>query len=509
MEKKCFDMSFNLLEFVRSNVSFIGDKKEKEKTYEKILRTWNTNDNKEILIVFDYDGNLYEKYGKGQLLADFVSNEGVIPDYLMPILSNPRYGIDPKVIASTLTDFLAQEVMNDPKTDRFWGYSATAMMRHLIEYTIVLLKRDYFLTLADENKDSCLFRMLGEYNKEMITIMEKIATSDKGTNGRYPEFYKTLDEKTKKVYDVLCEYAKEDSGTEELFTTTISGNNSSRGNTANCILKTAYAQGGSFFSLLSMLSAGTKKNKCIPVLDINKYVRENTGQILYITGGPDKTISSGIAGLALISFSSAAEMENRKIKFMIPDMEKWDVFMQVDNILNTSYENTSFFLSFSNAIKMARVLFTSDIFVAIDELVEKTDKIVWHKTENSIIKNIFSSRIDNTREAIYGMSELGNNLVALENEQGDIQYLCIKNEEDEDISCNRTKRKLDVLNNAYETWFFNTLDKEKDDDCLTNFYDDDKEKMLDRAILAIEREEEELKIGKNKNNKNTKKYNNN
>ena len=69
------------------NLLLLGDDEEKERTYERLIRTWNGREG--ALVVFDSRG-WGEKYGDGHLAA---SGAGNVPDYLQPVLQHPERGL--------------------------------------------------------------------------------------------------------------------------------------------------------------------------------------------------------------------------------------------------------------------------------------------------------------------------------------------------------------------------------------------------------------------------------
>ncbi|CBL28461.1 hypothetical protein [Fretibacterium fastidiosum] len=147
------------------NLLLLGDDEEKERTYERLIRTWNGREG--ALVVFDSRG-WGEKYGDGHLAA---SGAGNVPDYLQPVLQHPELGATPAAAAEYLAPICTPKSFRlNVGNDEFWENMAFQTNAQYLEYQVALLKQE---------DDGHALRTAAKRHRLLLDGMEAIALSNK------------------------------------------------------------------------------------------------------------------------------------------------------------------------------------------------------------------------------------------------------------------------------------------------------------------------------------------
>ena len=147
------------------NLLLLGDDEEKQKTYERLIRTWIGREG--ALVVFDSRG-WSEKYGDGHLAA---SGAGNVPDYLQPVLQHPELGATPGAAAEYLAPICTPKSFRlNVTNDEFWENMAFQTNAQYLEYQVALLKQE---------DDGHALRTAAKRHRLLLDGMEAIALSNK------------------------------------------------------------------------------------------------------------------------------------------------------------------------------------------------------------------------------------------------------------------------------------------------------------------------------------------
>ena len=431
------------------NVFLAGNNDEQLQTCRQIIGTWKELGEDAPLVVFDHDGSIYRDFGGGNLLADCASVGSVMPDCLMPVLRHAQFGASAQVSADVLRKCIMPEKPDRNSNDSFWTMSASSTLRQWIEYGLVLTRNAFVIRSACPSVSGKKFNTLltfASFSDLLCDMMSEIASSHSKYNNTSGGPGCNLSYEEQFVFD-YANYGGPRSKKvfESLQNTGASGN----AGTSNCILKTVYTNGRNFLGFMDRLCRRQNSLGSLPVLDLNEYVRSPRGKILFVCSTGDGTADTAFASLLLTAVSAAAANEGKCVSVLLPEIDKWEIFTQMQEIDSQFGHSTCLVFGCTDLSALVRkyAIDEHQFFSAAGALA---GICIWHRSEDKACVDLFREW-NKGKEVIYGTEDLGEGLIAYKAAGQQLQYL---HRDDSCKSENRCERKqlLDVK--ALTAWFF-------------------------------------------------------
>lgn len=405
------------------NLLLLGDDEEKERTYERLIRTWNGREG--ALVVFDSRG-WGEKYGDGHLAA---SGAGNVPDYLKPVLQHPELGATPGAAAEYLAPICTPKSFRlNVTNDEFWENMAFQTNAQYLEYQVALLKRE---------DDGHALRTAAKRHRLLLDGMEAIALSnkdeiegqikkikeesavDRGPDPRiFPED-DPFDPAWKPAPRSRSGLSSPPQGqgapkearpeikalgamglfqyTTAPFKGTLMGKGGTQsGHLALSVLRTAQTQHSSLAALFNAMIRAEKRAK-LPSgapFDVKKFVRTPT-KPLFVPALRNPEANAGLAQVALAGLCAAADAEERRVTFLVPDLERWGLWRGLLHVLDVFPESVRFIVGYGDLYALRQALGQERRDEAVSQLLPHADAVAWHHTQDQMLNDIFKERFSN------------------------------------------------------------------------------------------------------------------
>lgn len=429
--------SLSAADIREKNVFLAGDNDEQLLTCRQIIGTWKELGEDAPLVVFDHSGNIYSDFGGGNLLADCESEGSVMPDCLMPVLRHAQFGCSAQNSADIIRKCAIPERPDRYSNDSFWTTSASHTLEQYIEYGLVLTRDKYINRDIDSEAAGGKFNTLltfAGFSDLLCGMMSEIASPrskyNNNDNSKPRSWERSGNEKSADApkcnlsyaEQFVFDYAKYGGARntivfDDLQNTGVPGN----AGTANCVLKTANANGRSFLRFMDNLCGRREALQQLPVLDLDEYVRSPDGKILFVCSTGDNTADQAFASLILTAIAAAEANEGKGVTVLLPEIDKWDTLVQMQEI-NSIFGRRAglvFGCADISAIRRKCAINDKQYFAVADSVADTT---IWHKSVDKTLKDIFNER-NAEKSAIYGPEDLGEGLVAYKTPGQALQYL--------------------------------------------------------------------------------------
>lgn len=398
------------------NKLIIGDRDAKAKVMRKYI-----NDRDGALIVFDYDGRLYESFEGDAILADFSSEGSVVPD-LWETLLHSEYGESPKSFASVIQKLVIQTKPDRGSNDAFWTNIASSAFRQYIEYLAVIYKMDKYSLSSGRNQRRGL-ASLGQYANEMMNLMNRVTEGQKqdrstvsGAAKATPAYAETP------LYKLLHKYEQASRGKDALpFDGTLRNPGSVQTNTFQCAYITMLTMGDSFFKMMEMMERSGSSIARLPQLPLKEFVSEAPAP-LFLCGTRKAGANQAIASLTLMAAACATREADAKVTVLIPEIERWNLQGALKFVREECFEQLCTISSFSDIRKLSANA-GIDKKSVMNELVDESDGILWLYATDPVLEEIFESA-STAKERRYKLNELSEYFAAYHDRCG-LQYFSL------------------------------------------------------------------------------------
>lgn len=397
-------------DFSNKNLLLMGNNRSKRNMIERIILAGKNNKEMPALIVFDKDGSLYEKFGRGEILADWNSEGGCFPDYLAPILNNEKFGSSIDSIVQALLGVFDHSKRTMTNNEQFWSYAATKTLAQYCEYLLWMLKEAQNNDVPKKEKN--LLCELGAYSKDLKEVMCELVNSTPAT--RAGIFSKRL------ALRPLVDYISLKNGEKALpFDGTLNG----VGNVSNTqvsVLQSAEAQGTFLFKFMSEMHESKDFLSAVPGFDLEEYIANPAGKMLFICGSGNDELDAGLSAIASLSIVAASISKKSHAVMVLPDSEKWNMTATIEKLKYEADSHTSFISYFSNE---ARACDEFDLpqQEEIAKLVTEHDSTIWFSDKNKSVQELFLTATTEI-DRIYGISDLNEQIFAVSDKQGSVSY---------------------------------------------------------------------------------------
>jgi len=403
----------------------LGDNEEKERTYERLIHTWN--ERKGALVVFDSRG-WSERYGDGHFTTSDVGN---VPDYLQPVLQHHELGATPSAAAEYLASLCAPKNSrpHSRSNDEFWDNMGFQTNTQYLEYQVALLKQNdaghALRTMAKRHKLLLEGMEAIVFNEKNIieTHIEKFSESPATDRGCDPkvfsededDFFQPKWTPARPRRSALSRPPqgqsahKEDLSeikvlgdlglfkyTHSPFKGTLLGKGTSSSSTLGLsMLRTAQAQQSSLAALFNAMILAEKREKAPSgaPFDVEEFVRAPT-KALFIPALRNPEANAGLARVALAGLCAAADAQERRVTFLVPDLERWRLWRGLLHVLDVFPESVRFIVGYSDLYVLGQDLNFSNETV-LYQLLPHADAVVWHYTQDLMLNAIFRNRFSN------------------------------------------------------------------------------------------------------------------
>ena len=405
------------------NLLLLGDDEEKQKTCERLIRTWSGREG--ALVVFDSRG-WNEEYGDGHLAAFGAGN---VPDYLKPVLQHPELGATPGAAAEYLAPICTPKSFRlNVTNDEFWENMAFQTNAQYLEYQVALLKRE---------DDGHALRTAAKRHRLLLDGMEAIALSnkdeiegqikkikeesavDRGPDPRiFPED-DPFDPAWKPAPRSRSGLSSPPQGqgapkearpeikalgamglfqyTTAPFKGTLMGKGGTQsGHLALSVLRTAQTQHSSLAALFNAMIRAEKRAK-LPSgapFDVKKFVRTPT-KPLFVPALRNPEANAGLAQVALAGLCAAADAQERRVTFLVPDLERWGLWRGLLHVLDVFPESVRFIVGYGDLYALRQALGQERRDEAVSQLLPHADAVAWHHTQDQMLNDIFKERFSN------------------------------------------------------------------------------------------------------------------
>ncbi len=425
----------------------IGDKDVKD----RVMREYIKN-HEGALIVFDYDGRLYEGYKGEAILVDFSSDGGVAPDLLETLLHS-QYGESPKAFASMMQELVVHTKMDRTSNDAFWSNISKAAFRDYIEYMCVLYKTEKNSPDRARGSQKRDLVSMGRYANEMMDLMNRVTEGRKeGKLNADPAYMSTP------MYGLLKKYTQITRGKEASpFDGTLRNPGSSYTNAFQCAYLTLRTDGESFFKLMEMLEHCGDAIAQLPQLSLKELNSEASAPLI-LCGANKAAANQAIASIMLMAAACAASDANAGVTAIIPEMERWNLLDALKFVREEGFENFFIISSFSDIRKLSSSA-GIDKESTLTELTEASDGVLWLYSTDRICEAVFETE-STAKERRYKLNELGDDFAAYCDRRG-LQYFSLPLQEESEEVKVRERKPIGRTGTAREPWIDRCCGREK------------------------------------------------
>ena len=397
----------------------IGDRDVKDLVIKEYIKSHDG-----ALIIFDYNGRLYESYEGDALLADFSSENSIVPDLLETLLHS-RYGASPKTFAAMMQELIVQTKPDRTSNDAYWSNISKAAFRDYIEYLCILYKVEKNSPAEARGRQKRDLVSLGCYANEMVNLMNRLT---EGHKAEKPQGYGTA--KTQQtpaymstpLYKLLKNYAQATRGDEALpFDGTLRNPGTGQTSTFQSAYLTLLTFAGPFFRLMEMPEADGNNIARLPQLRLRNFTTAPSAP-LFLCGTRKSAANQAIASLALMAAACAADSTGAKITAIIPEIERWNLQSALKFVREEGFGNFFTISSFSDVRKLASAA-GIDKKNALTELTESSDGVLWLYSTDSVCEEIFETGAT-AKERRYKLNEMSEHFAAYYDGYG-LQYFSL------------------------------------------------------------------------------------
>lgn len=432
---------FEMKELYGKNVLLMGNRQYKRQTVENILCARKNDLSAPAFIVFDVDGSLYEKYGKGEILADWNSVEGCFPDYLTPIVKSPEFGGSLEKTVNALLLAFDRPKSAGGNNEQFWSGSATKTVSQYCEYILWLLKNNCKIKRPDCPN---LLIETGSYGKPMKELMNELVYSTPANRraiiSKYP------------VLKPLLGYVAGKSGNNAMpFDNTLNGPGNTCG-TQMSIMLSADVQGALLFKLMSAMADDRDFLLQSARFGINKYIATPHGRIMFVCGTGNPELDAGLAAIASLAVIAASETEHKQAVMLFPASEKWRMTEPISRLSANNWKYASFVYGFADENAACKEFDARTPNVPA-KLVGASDMTIWFGDKNKDVRELFRE-LTGSCGRVYEVSDLNGQIFAVSDRQGEVNYYFMDDPQasmSADWTAKRTRRER---SSADRLWFY-------------------------------------------------------
>lgn len=398
------------------NKLIIGDRATKSMVMREYIKNHTG-----ALIVFDYDGRLYESCEGDAILVDFSSEGSVVPD-LWETLLYSEYGESPKSFAATMQKLVIHTKPDRGSNDAFWTNIASSAFRQYIEYLAVIYKMDKYSLSSGRNQGRGL-ASLGQYANEMMNLMNRVTEGQKQDRSTVSGAAKATPAYTETpLYKLLHKYEQASRGKDALpFDGTLRNPGSVQTNTFQCAYITMLTMGDSFFKMMEMMERSRSSIARLPQLALKDFISEAPAP-LFLCGTRKAGANQAIASLTLMAAACAASKADAKVTVLIPEIERWNLQGAMKFVREECFEQLCTISSFSDIRKLSSNA-GIDKKSVMNELTEASDGILWLHATDPVLEEIFESA-STAKERRYKLNELSEYFAAYYDRCG-LQYFSL------------------------------------------------------------------------------------
>ena len=435
----------------------IGDRDVKDRVIKDVIKE-NIKSHDGALVIFDYSGRLYESYEGDALLADFSSEDSVVPDLLETLLHS-RYGEFPKTFAAMMQELIVQTKPDRTSNDAYWSNISKAAFRDCVEYLCVMYKVEKNSPVEARGRQKRDLVSLGRYANEMVNLMNRLTEGHKVERAQVYGTSKTQQAPaymSTPLYKLLKNYTQATRGEDALpFDGTL--RNPGTGQTSS--FQNAYlallAFAGPFFRLMEMLETDGNNIARLPQLVLRNFVSAPSAP-LFLCGTRKSAANQAIASLALMAAACAADSTGAKVTAIIPEIERWNLQNALKFVREEGFGNFFTISSFSDIRKLASAA-GIDKKNTITELTESSDGVLWLYSTDSVCEEIFETGAT-AKERRYKLSELSEHFAAYYDGYG-LQYFSLPFKTEAEYIKLRGRKSLSRA--AAEPWIDKCCGREK------------------------------------------------